>query len=263
MRLDGTYGQLTADERKIYDLMVRIGQHHDRWESWSKALEFIRGYHAEHGTWPSQDQVRQAPGFYLDSRDYAVAVAAARDLPATGQAAPASTAASQHPPAPAESQDLAASAPAAAREMARRVAEAIGTAGRSPGAAGIQITETPGEPPLTYDIRLPGPVARALELDSGAYGHAEQLIALALGVRAVTVLRADSGPDETIATLSLRGAGPAPDPGAGPRRRRRGRPLCRRSTSRGAGRPGPDRGRQAARCRGPASRAGTRPGPGR
>ncbi|MGH3283494.1 MAG: hypothetical protein ACRDPD_02215, partial [Streptosporangiaceae bacterium] len=106
-------------------------------------------------------------------------------------------------------------ASATAREMARRVADAISTAGRSPEAGGIRITETPGEPPLTYDIRLPDDAARALELHSGAYGHAEHLIAHILGIGAVTVLRAETGPDETIVTLALgdRGPGehPAPD----------------------------------------------------
>lgn len=116
MRLDGTCDQLTPDERTIYDRMAEIGHRHDRWEPWHKALDFIRAYRAEHGTWPSQEGVRQAPGFYLDSHDYGVAIAAARDLPAPGQAAagPASAAVGQDTAAPAAAQDATGSPAAAA-----------------------------------------------------------------------------------------------------------------------------------------------------
>ncbi len=100
-----------------------------------------------------------------------------------------------------------------ARDAAGRIAEAISTAGRSPGAAGIQVTQAPGEPPLTYDLRVPDSVVRALELDSGAYGYAERLIGLALGIRGfVIVLRAGTGLDGTIVTLATGGRGPDESP---------------------------------------------------
>ena len=119
MRLDGTYDQLTADERAIYDRMARIGQRADRWEPWHKALDFIRAYRAEHGTWPSQEDVRQAPGFVVYDHDYDVAIAAARDLPAPGQAAagPASGPVGQDTALPAAAEDVTGS-PAAAADPA-------------------------------------------------------------------------------------------------------------------------------------------------
>lgn len=76
MRLDGTYGQLADSERKVYDLMVKIGQRHDRWDGWRAAVEFIAGYRAGHdGQVPAYEQVREAPGFYLPEHEYPAAVA--------------------------------------------------------------------------------------------------------------------------------------------------------------------------------------------
>jgi hypothetical protein len=120
MRLDGTYEQLTPDERTIYALMVKRNQRGNGWEHWHKALDFIRASRAEHGTWPSEEDVRQAPGFSLDSHYYDVAIAAARDLPAPGQAAagPASAAAGQETAPPAAAQDQTGSPAAAAQQGA-------------------------------------------------------------------------------------------------------------------------------------------------
>jgi hypothetical protein len=77
MRLDGTCGQLTDSERRIYDFMVKVGSQGDRWDGWHAAVAFITGWHAEHGEYPDAQQVRQAPGFYLSEYDYPVAVAEA------------------------------------------------------------------------------------------------------------------------------------------------------------------------------------------
>ena len=151
MRLDGTYDQLTPDERAIYDRMVKIGHRADRWEPWHKALDFIRAYRAERGAWPSDEDVRQAPGFYLDSHYYDVAIAAARDLPAPGQAAAgqASAAAGQETAPPSAAQGETGS-PAAAAGVPGDAAEG-GVQPPEPAA-----DQTPAAPP-------PGPTAEPSE----------------------------------------------------------------------------------------------------
>jgi hypothetical protein len=77
MRLDGTYDQLTDSERRVYDFMAKAGQLHDRWDGWHAAVAFITGWYAEHGEYPSAEEVSQAPGFYLSEYDYPMAVAEA------------------------------------------------------------------------------------------------------------------------------------------------------------------------------------------
>ena len=189
MRLDGTYEQLTADERKIYDLMVKRGHQAERREPWYKALDFIRAYRADHGTWPSQDDVRAAPGFYLDSHDYDIAVAAARDLPAPGQdpappaaavgpaaaeASPATDAGTrpeptsppQTRPAPGSPEPPAPTAPAFADADSARAAD-----GQSP---------EPGEPSAGTAEPAAGPQdprTRLLEITLGGYDNPAELAA--------------------------------------------------------------------------------------
>lgn len=80
MRLDGTYDQLTDSERRVYDFMVKVGQLHDRWADWSAAVTFIINWHADpsaHGEYPTYEEVRQTPGFYLSEDDYPMAIAEA------------------------------------------------------------------------------------------------------------------------------------------------------------------------------------------
>lgn len=77
MRLDGTYDQLTPEERDTYDQLRARGQHRGGWDAWLTALDFITAYRAEHGVAPDRDTVRAAPGFYLDDDTYDIAVAAA------------------------------------------------------------------------------------------------------------------------------------------------------------------------------------------
>ena len=95
-----------------------------------------------------------------------------------------------------------------ARLAARAVAEAIRTAGRSPEAAGIKVSEGPGHP-LVYDLRIPHALASALSLDAGANDLAEEQIGLVLGVAGcVTILGAEIGGDFTSVTIRLGSGGP-------------------------------------------------------
>ncbi len=93
----------------------------------------------------------------------------------------------------------------------RAIAEAIWTAGRSPGAAGITVREGPGHP-LAYHLCIPDAIARALGLCTGAYGHAAEQIRLSLGMDVVTLLSAETGPSWTTITLKLGDASPAVGP---------------------------------------------------
>jgi N12 class adenine-specific DNA methylase len=75
IRLDGTYEQLTADERAAYDQLVERARRGSRWDSWYKALDLIRGHRAEHGILPAALQVSAAAsGFYLDDHESQMAV---------------------------------------------------------------------------------------------------------------------------------------------------------------------------------------------
>lgn len=112
------------------------------------------------------------------------------------------------------------SAGAAAKRLstwraARAVTEAILTAGRSPEAAGIKVSEGPGHP-LVYDLSIPHAIARALGLGAGANELAEEQIGLGLGVAGfVTILRAETGKDFTTVTIRLGSGAPAGAPAAG------------------------------------------------
>ena len=202
MRLDGTYDQLTADERTIYDRMVQIGHRADRWEHWHKALDFIRTYRAEHGTWPSQEDVRQAPGFYLDSHYYDVAIAAARDLPAPGQAAAGqvSAAAGQDMALPAAAQGETGS-PAAVAGQTGSTAE--GGVAASPGSsAGLQNQPAAGSAPAPADgVQPPESAAgRTLAAETGPevsdVGGATQDLEPAAGSRPGPAVASPAGPVE-------------------------------------------------------------------
>ncbi|MGH3411278.1 MAG: hypothetical protein ACRDRJ_53575, partial [Streptosporangiaceae bacterium] len=98
IHLDGTYGQLTEDERACYDKLARRGRESGSWESWDNALAWIRGYLAANGTLPAARDVTEAgrtasPAFVLDQRRLEIALAAA--------AAPAAEASAGPGPAPA------------------------------------------------------------------------------------------------------------------------------------------------------------------
>ena len=89
MRLDGTYEQLSGAERDAYDRLARLSQRAGGWEHWDKAVTFIAAHLAEHGEVPSAEQVRDQPGFHLDSGDSDLAAAAARQIPTASQPSPA------------------------------------------------------------------------------------------------------------------------------------------------------------------------------
>jgi hypothetical protein len=97
---------------------------------------------------------------------------------------------------------------------ARAVAEAIWTAGQSPEAAGIRVSEGPGHP-LVYDLRVPHGIASALNLGAGANEYAEERIGLTLGVAGfVTILQTQTGQDFTTVTIRLGSGAPAEAPAA-------------------------------------------------
>lgn len=89
------------------------------------------------------------------------------------------------------------------------VVEAIQTAGRSPEAAGIKVSEGPGHP-LVYDLRIPDAIARDLGLGAGADEIVEERIGRRIDVAgSVTILRTETGEDFTIITLRLGSSAPA------------------------------------------------------
>ena len=97
---------------------------------------------------------------------------------------------------------------------ARAVTEAIWTAGQSPEAAGVKVSEGPGHP-LVYDLRVPHGIASALRLGAGANEYAEERIGLALGAAGfVTILQTHAGQDFTTVTIGLGSGAPTGTPAA-------------------------------------------------
>jgi hypothetical protein len=98
---------------------------------------------------------------------------------------------------------------------AKAVAEAIQTAGRSPDAAGIKVSEGPGHP-LAYNLRIPNAIASPLNLGAGANEFAEEQVGLGLGVAGfVTITQVETGKDFTTITLRLGSDAVARTPAAG------------------------------------------------
>lgn len=78
MRHDGTVGQLSERDARLYRVLVKMGHRHGRFETWARAVAFASGYLDEHGQAPSWEQVQQVPGFVAYEHQYPALIAEAR-----------------------------------------------------------------------------------------------------------------------------------------------------------------------------------------
>jgi hypothetical protein len=77
MVLDGTVAQLDDKQRKLYDLMAKIGRRHAG-ESWDRTVAWITLWVANHAADPSYEDFTAArTGWHADSYEWPVAVAQA------------------------------------------------------------------------------------------------------------------------------------------------------------------------------------------